>query len=259
MQLERRQLASNAVWLVHDNHSPVGIALTLDDAIAMRIDRSSSAIADALQAPLLAPSTPSKIICIGLNYRKHAEEMNKALPEEPLIFSKPPSAILNPEGTILRPRESQEVHYEGELAVVIGKRGRRIPADQAMDYVAGFTLLNDVTARDLQRQDVQYTRGKGFDTFAPFGPRIVAGLDPTRLTIILRVNGETRQQSSVSDMIFPVEALIEHVSNAMTLEVGDIIATGTPSGVGELHAGDVVEVEIAEIGILRNHVADEPR
>ena len=257
MQLERRDLSTHSLWLVYRDGVPVGVTPNFKHALQGRLNPSEELITLAQNSPLQTPTAPSKIICIGLNYRKHAEEMNKEIPAEPLIFSKPPSAILNPDGTILRPPESQEVHYEGELAIVIGERCRRVPKEEAHRVIAGYTLLNDVTARDLQRRDVQYTRGKGFDTFAPFGPRIVPGLDPKQLHITLRVNGEVRQSSPVSDMIFSVEELIAHVSNAMTLEPGDIIATGTPSGVGELHAGDVVEVEIPEIGVLRNVVADE--
>lgn len=257
MQLERRDLSTHSVWLVFNGNDAIGTALTFQDALAARLNADPSAIQAARNGKILAPSIPSKILCIGLNYRKHAEEMNKALPEEPMIFSKPPSSVLDPEGTIVRPPESKEVHYEGELAVVIAKRCRRVSAANAHEVIAGYTLLNDVTARDLQRKDVQYTRGKGFDTFAPFGPRIVTGLNPEELNITLRVNGEVRQSSPVSDMIFTVAQIIEHVSNAMTLEPGDIIATGTPSGVGELNAGDVVEVEIPEIGVLRNRVENE--
>lgn len=257
MQLERRDLSTHSVWLVFNGNDAIGTALTFQDALAARLNADPSAIQAAQNGKILAPSIPSKILCIGLNYRKHAEEMNKALPEEPMIFSKPPSSVLDPEGTIVRPPESKEVHYEGELAVVIAKRCRRVSAANAHEVIAGYTLLNDVTARDLQRKDVQYTRGKGFDTFAPFGPRIVTGLNPEELNITLRVNGEVRQSSPVSDMIFTVAQIIEHVSNAMTLEPGDIIATGTPSGVGELNAGDVVEVEIPEIGVLRNRVENE--
>ena len=201
---------------------------------------------------------PSKIIGIGVNYRAHAVEMGKGLPEEPLMFLKPRSALL-PEGfPIERPPGYDRVDYEGELGVVIGQRARRVSRERALDYVLGFTCINDVTVRDLQKKDTQWTRAKGFDTFCPLGPRIVAGLDPSALRIVTRVNGKTRQDSSTSDMIFDVPALIAFVSSHMTLEVGDVITTGTPSGVGNLEIGDVVEVEIEGIGTLRNPVIARP-
>lgn len=251
MQLQRRNDGTTNVYFMLEDGEIRGKSTTFEAAVS----------ADFLPAhdanpagPLLVPCEPTKIICIGLNYRQHAEEMNKEIPAEPLIFSKPPSSLLAHDGAIVLPLESSEVHYEAELAVVIAKRCRRVKAADADSVILGYTLLNDVTARDLQRKDVQYTRGKGFDTFAPVGPQIVTGLRPENLHIVLRVNGEVRQSSPVSDMIFSVAEIIEHVSAAMTLEAGDIIATGTPSGVGELHDGDVVEVEIAEIGVLRNTV-----
>lgn len=254
MQLQRRTENGSPYYFVYEGETLRGKASRFVDAIAGVLEPAEQA--STLAAPLV-PCEPSKIICIGLNYRQHAEEMGKAIPEEPLVFSKPPSSLLADQGEIVLPLESEEVHYEGELAVVIGRRCRRVKAQDAASVIFGYTLLNDVTARDLQRKDVQYTRGKGFDTFAPVGPRIVTGLDPNALEIELRVNGEVRQSSPVSDMIFSVAQIIEHVSAVMTLEPGDIIATGTPSGVGALKHGDVVEVEIAEIGVLRNTVRDE--
>lgn len=254
MQLHRRTEDGSPYYFISEGETLRGKAVTFGDAIAGILE---PALQGSTLAASLVPCEPSKIICIGLNYRQHAEEMGKAIPDAPLVFSKPPSSLLADQGEIVLPLESQEVHYEAELAVVIGRRCRRVKAADAESVIFGYTLLNDVTARDLQRKDVQYTRGKGFDTFAPVGPRIVTGLDPNALTIQLRVNGELRQSSPVSDMIFSVAQIIEHVSAAMTLEPGDIIATGTPSGVGELKHGDVVEVEIAEIGVLRNTVRDE--
>jgi len=197
---------------------------------------------------------PSKIIGIGVNYRAHAVEMGKSLPDEPLVFLMPRSALL-PEGfPIERPTEYERVDYEGELGVVIGRRARRVSPDDALDFVLGYTCINDVTVRDLQKKDGQWARAKGFDTFCPLGPAIVAGLDPSNLRLVTRVNGQVRQDSSTSDMIFDVRALIAFISSHMTLEVGDVISTGTPSGVGNLEPGDVVEVEIEGIGILRNPV-----
>lgn len=257
MQLERCRDGESLVYLLTLDDGSTGTAATFAEAIAGAVTAVDSTRAALLRRHVVAPCEPSKIICVGLNYRQHAAEMGKDIPPEPLLFSKPPSSLLAPEGTVLLPAESQEVHYEGELAIVIGQRCRRVAAEDAHTVIFGYTLLNDVTARDLQRKDVQYTRGKGFDTFAPVGPRIVAGLTPSALHIRLRVNGIERQSSSVSDMIFSVEEIIAHVSAAMTLEPGDIIATGTPSGVGALHDGDLVEVEIAEIGVLRNSVKNE--
>lgn len=202
---------------------------------------------------------PSKIVGVGLNYRAHAAEMKKQLPEEPLLFLKPPSALIGPGEAIVRPSGYERVDYEGELCVVIGKRARRVPRERALDHVAGYTCLNDVTVRDLQKKDVQYTRAKGFDTFSPCGPRVVAGLDPGHLTIQTRLNGVTRQSSSTSDLIFDVPALIAFISRVMTLEEGDLISTGTPPGVGNLTPGDLVEIEIEGIGVLSNPVVgDEP-
>jgi 2-keto-4-pentenoate hydratase/2-oxohepta-3-ene-1,7-dioic acid hydratase in catechol pathway len=201
---------------------------------------------------------PSKIVGIGQNYRAHAAEMGKGLPEEPLMFLKPPSALINDGDAIERPAGYERVDYEGELGVVIGKRARRVSRERALDFVAGYVCVNDVTVRDLQKQDGQWTRAKGFDTFCPVGPRVVAGLDPSKLRITTRVNGVVKQDSSTSDLIFDVPTLIAFVSQHQTLEEGDLISTGTPSGVGNLAVGDVVEVEIEGIGILRNPVIARP-
>jgi 2-keto-4-pentenoate hydratase/2-oxohepta-3-ene-1,7-dioic acid hydratase in catechol pathway len=197
---------------------------------------------------------PSKIVGIGLNYHAHAREMGKGLPPEPLMFLKPRSAMVPNGGEIERPSGYERVDYEGELGVVIARRARRVSVAEALDVVMGFTCINDVTVRDLQKKDVQYTRAKGFDTFCPLGPEIVAGLDPARLRLQTRVNGVVRQDSSTSDLIFDVPTVISFVSQHMTLEPGDVICTGTPAGVGNLTPGDVVEVEIEGIGVLRNHV-----
>jgi 2-keto-4-pentenoate hydratase/2-oxohepta-3-ene-1,7-dioic acid hydratase in catechol pathway len=197
---------------------------------------------------------PGKIVGIGLNYRAHAVEMGKAIPEEPLMFLKPPSAVIGDGGPIERPTGYERVDYEGELGVVIGTRARRVPAERSIDVVAGYVCVNDVTVRDLQKKDGQWTRAKGFDSFCPIGPRVVQGLDPRDLRITTRVNGIVKQDSSTSDLIFDVPALIAFVSRHMTLEPGDLISTGTPAGVGNLAVGDVVEVEIEGIGILRNPV-----
>ena len=201
---------------------------------------------------------PSKIIGIGLNYRAHANEMGKGLPEEPLMFLKPRSAVIAGGEAIERPGGYERVDYEGELGVVIGQRARRVPRERALDVVLGLTICNDVTVRDLQKRDVQYSRAKGFDTFCPIGPRIVAGLDPSKLALRTRVNGVIKQDSSTSDMIFDVPTLIAFCSAHMTLEPGDVISTGTPSGVGNLMPGDVVQIEIEGIGVLENPVIARP-
>jgi 2-keto-4-pentenoate hydratase/2-oxohepta-3-ene-1,7-dioic acid hydratase in catechol pathway len=197
---------------------------------------------------------PTKIVGIGVNYRAHAVEMGKTPPAEPLMFLKPPSALLPDGGAIHRPAGYARVDHEAELGVVIGRRAQRVSRERALDHVMGYVCVNDVSVRELQQKDVQWTRAKGFDSFCPLGPRIVSGLDPTNLRIMARVNGETRQDSSTSDMIFDVATLIAFVSEYMTLEVGDVISTGTPSGVGNLTPGDVCEIEIEGIGVLRNPV-----
>ena len=204
----------------------------------------------------MAPVTPSKIVAIGLNYKDHAAEMNKPLPVEPLLFIKPASTVIGPEDPIRIPCGVGEIHYESELAVVIGRTATRVKAAEADEYVLGLTCLNDVTARELQRKDVQYTRAKGFDTFAPIGPCIAVGLDSSALSIEGWVNGEKKQSSNTKQLIFPVCQLIEFVSGVMTLYPGDVITTGTPSGVGPLKAGDRMMVKIEGIGALSNPVIE---
>lgn len=210
---------------------------------------------DLAEVRLLAPSQPSKIVCLGRNYRAHAAELGNEPPREPLIFLKPPSAVIGPEEPIVWPPQSNRVDYEGELALVIGRRCRRFTAeDNALDYVFGYTCLNDVTARDLQKADGQFTRSKGFDSFCPLGPMVATDLQVQNLIIETYVNGERRQRGSVGEMIFPLDVIIRYVASVMTLEPGDVIATGTPAGVGPLRAGDIVEVVIEGIGRLRNPV-----
>lgn len=208
---------------------------------------------------LLAPVEPSKIVCVGRNYREHAAELGNAMPTEPLLFLKPPSAIIGHEDFIELPKISERIEHEGELAVVIGRRARRIGDEEdPLSYVLGYTCLNDVTARDIQRRDVQFTRGKSFDTFCPVGPSVACELDPLDLLVQTRVNGEVRQRARTGAMAFPVPFLLRYISNVLTLEPGDLIATGTPAGVGPLRPGDVVEVEVEGVGTLLNHVRDEP-
>ncbi|MFL6282958.1 MAG: fumarylacetoacetate hydrolase family protein [Pyrinomonadaceae bacterium] len=207
------------------------------------------------EAQLLAPVEPSKVVCVGRNYREHAAELGNPMPTEPLLFLKAPSAIVGQGDAIELPGQSERVEHEGELAVVIGRKCRKVAEDEdPLSYVLGYTCVNDVTARDLQRRDVQFTRAKSFDTFCPVGPYIVTGLDPADLRVETRVNGDVRQSGRTSAMAFPVRLLIRYISNVMTLNPGDLIATGTPAGVGPLTDGDTVEVEVEGVGTLRNHV-----
>ncbi|MEE8390797.1 MAG: fumarylacetoacetate hydrolase family protein [Anaerolineae bacterium] len=206
---------------------------------------------------LLAPAIPTKIVCVGLNYPTHADESSMDLPTEPLLFLKPPSSVIRPGAPILLPPQSERVDYEAELAVVIGRRCRNVAPQEAWGYVLGVTCGNDVTARDLQMRDNQWTRAKGFDTFCPLGPWLVTGLsemDVANLEVTCRVNGELCQQERTSEMTFSPPQLIAYIASIMTLEPGDVIMTGTPAGIGPLVAEDVVEVEIEGIGVLRNPV-----
>lgn len=207
-------------------------------------------------AKLLPPCEPTKIVAVGLNYRAHATEMGKELPEEPLLFLKAPSSLLPPGGAVVLPRQSSRVEHEGELALVIGRTASKVNASHALEYVRGFTCLDDVTARDIQRREKVYARAKGFDTFCPVGPWLETEIeDPQALALELRVNGAVRQKGTTADMIFPVAEVVAFISHIMTLHPGDLITTGTPPGVGPLVAGDSVEVEIAGIGVLRHTVS----
>jgi 2-keto-4-pentenoate hydratase/2-oxohepta-3-ene-1,7-dioic acid hydratase in catechol pathway len=205
---------------------------------------------------LLAPILPSKIVAVGRNYLEHAAEMGGEVPEEPVIFLKPSTAVIGPEDLIPFPAISEQVDHEGELAVVIGRVTRSAPADEAAQYVLGYTCANDVTARDLQRKDGQWSRAKGFDGFCPLGPWIETELDPSDLALECRVNGDVRQSARTSQMAFGPAVLVQFVSRVMTLLPGDVILTGTPAGVGPLHVGDRVEVEIEGLGVLTNEVID---
>lgn len=206
---------------------------------------------------LLTPVRPSKIICVGRNYVDHAREHGVDVPEIPMLFLKPPSSLIGPRMPIRLPPQSEQVEHEAELAVVIGRRGRWIAPNDARDHIFGYTIANDVTARDLQRRDNQWTRGKGFDTFCPLGPWIETELDPYDRLITCRVNQDVRQMASTRDMVFSVQQLVAFASSIMTLEPGDILLTGTPAGVGPLVAGDVVQVSIEGIGELTNPVTAE--
>lgn len=204
---------------------------------------------------LLAPADPGKIVCVGRNYAAHAAELGNELPKEPLIFLKPPSAIIGPGDPVRIPPQSQRVEHEGELALIVGKQCSHLKDDEdSLTYLLGYTCLNDVTARDIQKNEVQFTRAKGFDTFCPVGPHIETQLEPADALVETRVNGALRQSGRTSLMIYPVPFLVRWISHVMTLNPGDVIATGTPAGVGPLVAGDSVEVSVAGIGVLRNPV-----
>lgn len=208
-------------------------------------------------ATLAAPVAPVSIFGIGRNYRAHASEMGGEVPKEPLVFAKATSSLLAPGGVVLLPRESARVDYEGELGVVIGKRCRRVPVGSALDHVFGYTVVCDVTARDLQKKDGQWARAKGFDTFCPVGPHVVSGVDPRNLRLTLSVDGAPKQSGSTADMVFDVASIVAHVSSFTTLLPGDLIATGTPEGVGPLAPGNAVEVTVEGIGSLHFTVASE--
>jgi 2-keto-4-pentenoate hydratase/2-oxohepta-3-ene-1,7-dioic acid hydratase in catechol pathway len=220
----------------------------------MRLSDTLGALAEL---ELLAPVAPTKLVCVGRNYVEHAAEHGADVPAEPLLFLKPPSSVVGPGEVVVVPPQSQRVEHEAELAVVMARRCRNVAASEAWAYVLGITCANDVTARDLQRRDGQWTRGKGFDTFCPLGPHVVVGLAEAEvrdLAVSCRVNGALRQCGRTGQMVFPPAALVEYISAVMTLEPGDVILTGTPAGVGPLVPGDTVEVEVERIGVLRNPV-----
>lgn len=204
---------------------------------------------------ILPPCKPTKIVCVGLNYRDHAEEMKDRIPDEPVLFIKPASSVIGHEDNIIYPAQSKQVDYEAELGIVIGKKTHKCSAKHAKEHILGYTCFNDVTARDLQKKDVQWTRAKSFDTFSPIGPFIVTEIDPSNMAIKSKLNGEVKQSSTTANMIFDVYRLVEFVSGVMTLEAGDVIATGTPSGIGPMKKGDVIEIEIEGVGTLRNNIA----
>jgi len=209
---------------------------------------------DLKEIRLLAPTLPSKIVCVGLNYRDHAKELSMDAPDEPIIFLKPPTTIIGPGDDIVYPAISERVDYEAELGVIIRKTAKDISKDSIGEYILGYTCLNDITARDLQKKDGQWTRAKSFDTFCPIGPYITTEIEPDNLKIELSVNGETMQSSSTKEMIFDVDYIVSFISNIMTLFPGDIIATGTPKGVGPLARGDSVQIDIENIGSLVNKI-----
>lgn len=205
---------------------------------------------------LLAPCVPSKIVCVGLNYIDHASELSMDVPDEPIIFLKPATAVIGPEDAIVYPKTSKHVDYEAEVGMVIGKTASCVSADDAAEYILGYTCANDVTARDLQRKDGQWTRAKGFDTFAPIGPWIDTDFDPAGVTVKAILNGQIMQSSSTENMIFDFPHLVEFISAVMTLNPGDVIMTGTPPGVGPMVPQDVIEVDIEGLGVLRNVIKE---
>jgi 2-keto-4-pentenoate hydratase/2-oxohepta-3-ene-1,7-dioic acid hydratase in catechol pathway len=244
-------------WIVDLAHAP-------EEDLAFRVHHQKAvpAILDfepvALSsAELLAPVTPSKIVCVGRNYREHAKELGNEVPAEPLLFFKPPSSLLGHKGTVMMPPQSERVDFEGELALVIGKRASKLAADADWrSYVRGYAIANDVTARDLQKKDGQWTRAKGFDTFCPVGPVVSDEVDAEKgLTVETRVNGELKQQGSTLDFIFSIPELLRYITAAITLEPGDLLLTGTPAGVGPVKAGDNVEVSIEGLSVLSNTFA----
>lgn len=242
--------------LINQHVAVLAESFSLQTEVTAHLDDYFVAQVPLAEVSLLAPVVPSKIVCVGRNYAAHAKELGNEVPTEPLLFLKPPSSIIADGDKIILPPESERVEHEGELAVVIGRRCTRLGAgDDPLSYIFGYTCLNDVTARDLQKRDVQFTRAKSFDTFCPVGQMVVRDIDPSDLKLTVRVNQEVRQDARTSQMIFDVPTLVRYISNVMTLEPGDVIATGTPSGVGQLNAGDVVEVEIETIGTLRNTIA----
>lgn len=212
-------------------------------------------------AKLLAPATPSKIICAGRNYLDHAKELGNDAPTSPLIFMKPPSSIIGPGDTILRPKISKRVDFEGELTVIIGRTCRHLRDDEDVrGYIGGYVCANDVTARDLQKTDDQWTRAKGFDTFCPLGPIVNSDIDPWKgVTLETRVNGQVKQHGNTIDFIFPLDVLLRYISRVMTLLPGDLVLTGTPAGIAPVVAGDVIEISIEGLGTLKNPVGDDPQ
>jgi 2-keto-4-pentenoate hydratase/2-oxohepta-3-ene-1,7-dioic acid hydratase in catechol pathway len=234
--------------------SPESIGGDKDDLATRRTDHIALG-----EARLLAPVQSGKIVCVGRNYRDHAAELGNEVPVEPLLFFKPPSSLLSPGVKIRRPKLSQRTDYEGELGVVIAKSCYKLPEEENVrPYILGYTCVNDFTARDLQNKDGQWTRAKGFDTFCPVGPLVSDEIDPwAGVSVQTRVNGEIRQDGNTRDFIFPLDVVIRYISQVMTLNPGDLIATGTPKGVGPVTAGDVVEVSVDGVGTLRNPVADE--
>jgi 2-keto-4-pentenoate hydratase/2-oxohepta-3-ene-1,7-dioic acid hydratase in catechol pathway len=242
-------------WILND---PSGLMVGPIEGAPLEEFRRMEADLPLDSVRLQPPILPGKIICVGRNYAAHAKEHDAEVPEVPLLFLKPPSSVIGPDTAIVLPPQSLQVEHEAELVVVIGRRGRWIPPEEAPKYILGYTAGNDVTARDLQKRDGQWTRAKGFDTFCSIGPWIETDFDPADRLITCHVNGEMRQMSSTRDMVFNIRQLVAFASSIMTLEAGDILMTGTPAGVGPLRENDIVEVNIEGLGTLRNPVISEP-
>lgn len=242
--------------------------LRVDEDLAGVMDARDSArplslgasLGPAAQARLLPPARPSKVVCVGLNYRRHADEMGKRVPDEPLLFLKPPTSVIGPGDAIELPPQSSLVHHEGELAVILGRRTCRVDPAEVSRHILGYTCALDVTARDIQRREQRYTRGKGFDTFCPLGPSVALAdtFNPAEHRLECRINGQVRQASSLDDFIFDIPHVLSFISHVMTLLPGDVVLTGTPMGVGPITAGDTVEVDIDGVGVLRNPVVARP-
>jgi len=250
VRYQQKDEAPQYGWLLDDKIGEI------DGDIFGRYRRRDASLPRA-EVKLLAPSQPSKIVCVGRNYVDHAKELGNEVPKVPLLFLKPPSSIISSGEAIVLPPQSAQVEHEAELVVVVGKRGRHITTEDARNYILGYTVGNDVTARDLQKTDGQWTRAKGFDTFCAFGPWIDTDFDPSDAVVTCRVNGQMRQMASTRDMVFSVATLVAYISSVMTLEPGDLIFTGTPAGVGPLKSGDRVDVEIDGLGGISNPVKVE--
>lgn len=250
VRYQQKDEAPQYGWLLDDKIGEI------DGDIFGRYRRRDASLPRA-EVKLLAPSQPSKIVCVGRNYVDHAKELGNEVPKVPLLFLKPPSSIISSGEAIVLPPQSAQVEHEAELVVVVGKRGRHVTTEEAKNYIFGYTVGNDVTARDLQKTDGQWTRAKGFDTFCSFGPWIDTDFDPSDAVVTCRVNGQMRQMASTRDMVFSVATLVAYISSVMTLEPGDLIFTGTPAGVGPLKPGDRVDVEIDGLGAISNPVKAE--
>jgi 2-keto-4-pentenoate hydratase/2-oxohepta-3-ene-1,7-dioic acid hydratase in catechol pathway len=250
VRYQQKDEAPQYGWLLDDKIGEI------DGDIFGRYRRRDASLPRA-EVKLLAPSQPSKIVCVGRNYVDHAKELGNEVPKVPLLFLKPPSSIISSGEAIVLPPQSAQVEHEAELVAVVGKRGRHITTEEAKNYIFGYTVGNDVTARDLQKTDGQWTRAKGFDTFCAFGPWIDTDFDPSDAVVTCRVNGQMRQMASTRDMVFSVATLVAYISSVMTLEPGDLIFTGTPAGVGPLKPGDRVDVEIDGLGGISNPVKAE--
>lgn len=257
LQFKQDNLEKNGI--LHGD-SVIELTCTVTEALGASdihevMEKEKTHALDELQ--ILPPVKPSKVVCVGLNYRSHAQELDMKLPDEPIIFIKPPTSIIGHLDPIIYPSSSSQLDYEAELGVVISREAHHISEEDAHEYIGGYTVLNDVTARDFQRKDTQWTRAKSFDTFCPIGPYIETKLDPINQEISLKLNDEVKQNSNTKNMIFPPWKLVNFISNIMTLYPGDVIATGTPPGVGSMNVGDVVETCIGGVGVLRNFIEKE--